>query len=148
VLARTVQTIRLRHGRRPRDRGPRPRRGAGVLTVSQLATAVGVKAPWLAQLISRGRIGVGRAEASGRSLLPDRPEPLEACRQWRDGQRHARRDGGKRQARRGRPEEVRGRQLAWAPRRVALRSERGRSGRADWAKQRGRVREQTPALLL
>jgi hypothetical protein len=37
-------------------------------------------------LISRGRIVVGRDEASGLYLFPDRPETLEALRQLRDGQ--------------------------------------------------------------
>jgi hypothetical protein len=86
VLASTVQTMRLRHGRLHRYRGPRPRRVPGFLTVSQLATALGVKAHWMYHLISRGRIIVGRDEASGLSLFPDRPETLEALRQLRDGQ--------------------------------------------------------------
>ena len=86
VLASTVQTIRLRHGRLHRYRGPRPRRVPGFLTVSQLATALGVKAHWIYHLISRGRIIVGRDEASGLYLFPDRPETLEALRQLRDGQ--------------------------------------------------------------
>jgi len=86
VLASTVQTIRLRHGRLHRYRGPRPRCVSGCLTVSQLATAVGVKAHWIYHLISRGRIVVGREEASGLYLFPDRPETLEAFRQLRDGQ--------------------------------------------------------------
>ncbi len=86
VLASTVQTIRLRHGRLHRYRGPRPRRVPGFLTVSQLALALGVKAHWLYHLISRGRIIVGRDEASGLYLFPDRPETLEALRQLRDGQ--------------------------------------------------------------
>jgi len=86
VLASTVQTIRLRHGRLHRYRGPRPRCVSGCLTVSQLATAVGVKAHWMYHLISRGRIVVGRDEASGLYLFPDRPETLEALRQLRDGQ--------------------------------------------------------------
>jgi DNA invertase Pin-like site-specific DNA recombinase len=86
VLASTVQTMRLRHGRLHRYRGPRPRRVPGFLTVSQLATALGVKAHWLYHLISRGRISVGRDEASGLYLFPDRPETLEALRQLRDGQ--------------------------------------------------------------
>ena len=86
VLASTVQTLRLRHGRLHRYRGPRPRRVSGCLTVSQLATAVGVKAHWIYHLISRGRIVVGRDEASGLDLFPDRPETLEAFRQLRDGQ--------------------------------------------------------------
>jgi DNA invertase Pin-like site-specific DNA recombinase len=86
VLASTVQTIRLRHGRLHRYRGPRPRRVPGFLTVSRLATALGVKAHWIYHLISRGRIIVGRDEASGLYLFPDRPETLEALRQLRDGQ--------------------------------------------------------------
>jgi DNA invertase Pin-like site-specific DNA recombinase len=86
VLASTVQTIRLRHGRLHRYRGPRPRRVPGFLTVSQLATALGVKAHWIYHLISRGRISVGRDEASGLYLFLDRPETLEAWRQLRDGQ--------------------------------------------------------------
>jgi DNA invertase Pin-like site-specific DNA recombinase len=86
VLASTVQTMRLRHGRLHRYRGPRPRRVPGFLTVSQLATALGVKAHWMYHLISRGQIIVGRDEASGLYLFPDRPETLEALRQLRDGQ--------------------------------------------------------------
>ena len=86
VLASTVQTLRLRHGRLHRYRGPRPRRVPGFFTVSQLATALGVKAHWIYHLISRGRIIVGRDEASGLYLFPDRPETLETLRQLRDGQ--------------------------------------------------------------
>jgi DNA invertase Pin-like site-specific DNA recombinase len=85
VLASTVQTLRLRHGRLHRYRGPRPRRVAGFLTVSQLATALGVKAHWLYHLMSQGRIVVQRDEATGLYLFPDRPETLEAFRQLRDG---------------------------------------------------------------
>jgi hypothetical protein len=85
VLASTVQTLRLRHGRLHRYRGPRARRVAGFLTVSQMATALGVKAHWLYHLMSRGRIVVQRDEATGLYLLPDRPETLEALRQLRDG---------------------------------------------------------------
>lgn len=85
VLASTVQTIRLRHGRLHRYRGPRPRRIPGFLTVSQLAMAVEVKAHWIYHLIDRGRIRIDRDEASGLYLFPDRPETLEAVRQLRDG---------------------------------------------------------------
>jgi DNA invertase Pin-like site-specific DNA recombinase len=85
VLASTVQTRRLRHGRLHRYRGPRPRRVAGFLTVSQLATALGVKAHWLYHLMSQGRIVVQRDEATGLYLFPARPETLEAFRQLRDG---------------------------------------------------------------
>jgi hypothetical protein len=43
VLTSTVQTIRLRHGRLHRYRGPRPRRVPGACTVPQVAAALGVK---------------------------------------------------------------------------------------------------------
>lgn len=42
----TVRLIRLRHGRRHRYQGPRPRRVLGALTVPQIATAVGGNPPW------------------------------------------------------------------------------------------------------
>ena len=93
VLASTVQTLRLRHGRLHRYRGPRPRRVAGFLTVSQLATTLGVKAHWLYHLISQGRIVGQRDETTGLYLFPDRPETLEALRQVRDGSVSERKDG-------------------------------------------------------
>jgi DNA invertase Pin-like site-specific DNA recombinase len=86
VLASTVRTIRLRHGRLHRYRGPRPRRVARSLTVPQIATAVGVKPHWVYHLIRRGRIVVSRDEASGLYLFPDGSETLAAFRQLRDGQ--------------------------------------------------------------
>ena len=85
MLASTVRPIRLRHGRLHRYKGPRPRRVAGALTVPQIATALGVKPHWMYHLISCGRIGVRRDEASGLYLFPDRSETLEAFRQLRDG---------------------------------------------------------------
>jgi hypothetical protein len=91
-LASTVQTLRLRHGRLHRYRGPRPRRVAGFLTVSQLATALGVKAHWIDHLMSQGRIVRQRDETTGLSLFPDRPDTLEALRQLRDGSVSERKD--------------------------------------------------------
>jgi len=85
VLASTVRTIRLRHGRLHRYRGPRPRRVPHSLTVPQIATAVGVKPHWVYHLIRRGRIVVSRDEASGLYLFPDGAETLAAFRQLRDG---------------------------------------------------------------
>jgi len=84
-LASTVRTIRLRHGRLHRSRGPRPRRVPRSLTVPPIAPAVGVKPHWVSQVIRRGRIVVSRDEASGLSLLPDGSETLAALRQLRDG---------------------------------------------------------------
>ena len=85
VLASTIRTIRLRHGRLHRYRGPRPRRVPHSLTVPQIATAVGVKPHWVYHLIRRGRIVVSRDEASGLYLFPDGAETLAAFRQLRDG---------------------------------------------------------------
>ena len=85
VLASTVQTIRLRHGRLHRYRGPRPRRVPGAFTVPQIAAALGVKPHWVYHLIKRGQILVRRDEASGLYLFPDSAETLEAFRQLRDG---------------------------------------------------------------
>jgi DNA invertase Pin-like site-specific DNA recombinase len=85
VLISTVRTIRLRHGRLHRYRGPRPRRVPRSLTVPQIATAVGVKPHWVYHLIRRGRIVVSRDEASGLYLFPDGAETLAAFRQLRDG---------------------------------------------------------------
>ena len=85
VLASTVQTIRLRHGRLHRYRGPRPRRVPGACTVPQIAAALGVKPHWVYHLMKRGQIIVRRDEASGLYLFPDGAETLEAFRQLRDG---------------------------------------------------------------
>jgi hypothetical protein len=85
VLASTIRTIRLRHGRLHRYQGPRPRRVPHSLTVPQIAMAVGVKPHWVSHWIRRGRIVVSRDEASGLSLFPDGAETLAAFRQLRDG---------------------------------------------------------------
>jgi hypothetical protein len=91
-LARTVRTMRWRHGRLHRYRGPRPRRVPRSLTGSQMATAVGGTPHWGYQVIRRGRIVVSREEASGLYLLPDGSETLAALRQLRDGHSRELRD--------------------------------------------------------
>jgi Recombinase zinc beta ribbon domain len=85
VLPSMVQTIRLQHGRLHRYRGPRPRHVPGWLTVSQLATALGVKAHWVYHLIRRGQILVTRDPATQLYLFPDCPETLEDFRRWQHG---------------------------------------------------------------
>ena len=85
VLASTVQTLRLRHGRLHRYRGPRPRRIPGACTVPQIAAALGVTPHWVYHLMKRGQISISRDEASGLSLFPASAETLEALRQLRDG---------------------------------------------------------------
>jgi hypothetical protein len=85
VLPSTVQTIRLRHGRLHRYRGPCPRHVPGWLTVSQLVVALGVKAHWVYHLIRRGRIIIARDPATGLYLLPDHPETLQDFRRLQHG---------------------------------------------------------------
>jgi hypothetical protein len=85
VLPGMVQTIRLQHGRLHRYRGPRPRHVPGWLTVSQLATALGVKAHWVYHLIRRGQILVTRDPATQLYLFPDCPGTLEDFRRLQHG---------------------------------------------------------------
>jgi hypothetical protein len=85
ILPSTVKTIRLQQGRLHRYRGPRPRCVPGQLTVSQLATALGVKAHWVYHLIRRGRIIVTRDTTTRLYLFPDRPETLEDFRRLQHG---------------------------------------------------------------
>jgi hypothetical protein len=80
VLPSTVQTLRWRHGRLHRSRGPRPRQVPGRLTVSQLAMALGVKAYGAYHLIRRGRIVVTRDPATRLYLFPDHPQTLQDFR--------------------------------------------------------------------
>src|SRR6266568_3715059 len=148
VLESTVRTIRLRHGRLHRYRGPRPRRVPRALTVPQIATAVGVKPHWVDHLISRGRIVVSRDEASGLYLFPDGSETLEAFRQLRDGHITALRYGGVAHASLGRPACTRRLLLAWSPGRVALRSERIMVARHDSKKHMSSDERAQEAYLL
>jgi Recombinase zinc beta ribbon domain len=85
VLSSTVKTIRLQQGRLHRHRGPRPRHVPGRLTVSQLATALGVKAHWVYHLIRRGRIRVARDPATRLYLFPDQPATLRGFRRLQHG---------------------------------------------------------------
>jgi hypothetical protein len=55
------------------------------VTVSQLATALGVKAPWVSHLIRRGQLLVTRDLATRLYLFPDRPEILENFRRLPHG---------------------------------------------------------------
>jgi hypothetical protein len=139
VLASTVQTIRLRHGRLHRYRGPRPRRVPSAFTVPQIAAALGVKPHWGYHLMKRGQMLVRRDEASGLSLCPDGAETLAAFRQLRDGHSTELRDGGAAHASLGRPEGARSLRLGWSSGRVVWRR--------HWAWQDGRTRRSISALL-
>jgi hypothetical protein len=85
LLASTVKSIRLRHGRFHRYRGPRPRQAEGFLTVPQVAQALGVTAHWLYNLIRRGVIEIERDPTTNMYLFPDRPETLDDLRRLQAG---------------------------------------------------------------
>ena len=85
VLSRTVQTIRLRHGRIHRFSGPRPRRIQGFLTVPQIAQAIDVNPHWLYHLINRNVIQIERNTETRMYLFPDRPGIIQKLIHLRDG---------------------------------------------------------------
>ena len=85
VLPSTVKTIRLRHRRIHRFRGPRPRHVAGFLTVPQVAQALGVTPHWLYHAIRCQRIVIERDPDTGLYLFPDRPSTLNKLRKLQSG---------------------------------------------------------------
>jgi DNA invertase Pin-like site-specific DNA recombinase len=85
LLASTVKTLRLKHRRYHRYRGPRPRKVTGFLTVPQVAQALGVTAHWLYNLMSRGVIEIDRDADTRLYLFPDRPETLDELRRLQAG---------------------------------------------------------------
>ena len=141
-LARTVQTIRLRHGRLHRYRGPRPRRVPRSLTVAQMATAVGGKPHGVDHVIRRGRLVVRREEARGRSRFPDGSATRAAFRQLRDGHRRALRACRKPPASRGSPAGPRRRPVASPPGPAAFEASacQGQHGMRQQANERRRQR--------
>ncbi len=86
LLPSTVKSIRLRHGRFHRYRGPRPRQAEGFLTVPQVAQALGVTAHWLYNLIRRGVIQIDRDLKTHLYLFPDRPETIDELRRLQAGE--------------------------------------------------------------
>ncbi len=84
VLPATVHTIRLRHGIKAVRRCTRWPRVPGWLTVADVAAQLQVPERWLRERLWAGAIQTTR-EPSGRYLLPDKPETLDALRQLRAG---------------------------------------------------------------
>lgn len=84
VLPSTVKTVRLKHRRIHRFRGPRPRRVDGYLTLPQLADAIGVKPHWLYHQIRRGAIAATRDPETKLYLFPDNAKTLARFRKLRD----------------------------------------------------------------
>lgn len=85
LLTSTVKTLRLKHRRYHRYRGPRPRQVDGFLTVPQIAQALGVTAHWLYHLIRRGVIEIIRDPDTRLYLFPDRPETIDELRRLQVG---------------------------------------------------------------
>jgi DNA invertase Pin-like site-specific DNA recombinase len=83
VLPVTVQRIRLKHRLKSRLRQTRWPVVAGNLTVTQLATRLGIPATWVYVQLRRGNIVTTR-ESSGRFLFPDKKSALEAIRNLRN----------------------------------------------------------------
>ncbi len=84
VLPATARTIRLRHGIKVMRRCTRWPRAPGWLTVADVALQLQVPQRWLRERLWAGAIQTTR-EPSGRYLLPDRPDTLDALRQLRAG---------------------------------------------------------------
>jgi hypothetical protein len=84
VLPGTAQTIRLRHGIKVVRRCTRWPHVPGWLTVAEVALQLQVPPGWLRERLWAGAIRTMR-EPSGRYLLPDKPDTLDALRQLRAG---------------------------------------------------------------
>ena len=77
VLPVTVQRIRLKHRLKIRPRQTRWSAIADHLTVTQLASRLGIPAKWIYVQLRRGNIITTR-EPSGRFLFPDNKTALQA----------------------------------------------------------------------
>ncbi len=84
ILPSTVRAIRLRHGIKMAWHCMRWPPVPGWLTVAQAAARLPVPEKWLRKKLHAGVIRA-RLEPSGRYLIPDRPEALEALRLLRAG---------------------------------------------------------------
>lgn len=84
ILPSTVQAIRLRHGIKAAWRCTRWPPMPGWLTVKEAAARLSVPEKWLRRKLRAGEIRA-RLEPSGRYLIPDHPDALEALRLLRSG---------------------------------------------------------------
>jgi hypothetical protein len=85
VLPSTVKGIRLKHGIFHKRSQSHPRRIEGVLTISQIATALDMDPHWIYDRIHNGTIQVDKDPTTRLFLFPDSPATLEQFRQLRCG---------------------------------------------------------------
>ncbi|MBN2526554.1 MAG: recombinase family protein [Deltaproteobacteria bacterium] len=85
LLKSTVQSVRLKHGRVHRFRGPRPRRVKGYLTCPQVAEKIGVKPHWIYHLIDTKVITVTRDKDSGLYLFPECKKTIDEFHHLKTG---------------------------------------------------------------
>src|SRR5438270_1634073 len=77
VLPSTVKGIRLKHGIFQKHSQSHPRRIEGVLTISQIATALDIDPHWIYDRIHNGTIHVDKDPKTRFFLFPDSPTTLE-----------------------------------------------------------------------
>jgi hypothetical protein len=85
VLPSTVRIIRLRHRLLRKRSQSHPRRIAGCLTVSQVASALGITPHWIYDRIHNGTIQVALDRQTNLYLFPDKRKTLTLFRQLRAG---------------------------------------------------------------
>jgi hypothetical protein len=85
LLKSTVQSVRLKHGRVHRFRGPRPRRVKGFLTCPQVAEKIGVKPHWIYHLIDTKVITITRDKDSGLYLFPECKKTIDEFHRLKTG---------------------------------------------------------------
>ncbi len=85
VLPSTVKGIRLKQGIFHKRSQSHPRRIKGMLTISQIATALDIDPHWIYDRIHNGTIQVDKDPTTRLFLFPDSPTTLEQFRQLRSG---------------------------------------------------------------
>jgi hypothetical protein len=87
VLASTVQNVLKRNGilNSPKSR---PVRVTGYLTISQLATTLGIRRQWFLEQIFKGSIRIEKDASTGSYLFPDNQQTLAELQQLHEGKLH------------------------------------------------------------
>jgi DNA invertase Pin-like site-specific DNA recombinase len=77
VLESTVKIIRLKHRIMIKEHQSHPRRIPGYLTVTQIASSIGVASYWIYDRINNGIISIKKDNATGLYLFPDKATTLK-----------------------------------------------------------------------